>query len=73
MSRQTPRPMPTALRWCAKKGLQFYATCTLAGINEAIIRAAALVLALIATPALANEQLAEGLKRARLALPEHHR
>jgi len=31
--------MPTALRWCAKKGLQFYTICTSVGINEAIMRA----------------------------------
>ncbi len=37
------------------------------------VRALAIALCLLATPALADEQLAEGLERARLALPEHHR
>ncbi len=37
-----------------KKGLQFYAIRTSVGINEVIMRAMALVLALIATPALAD-------------------
>ena len=46
--------MPTALRWCAKTGLQFYTTRTSVGIDEAIMRPIALVLALIATPALAD-------------------
>ncbi len=46
--------MPTASRWCAKKGLRFYATRTSEGINEPIMGAIPLVLALITTPALAN-------------------
>ena len=46
--------MPTALRWYAKMGLQFYTTRTSTGINETIMRAIGLVLAIIATPALAD-------------------